>query len=437
MLSIQKKLSNSFYAILALPATAMGFALCIQISALSWILSTKYNLDIHEVGYVWLAGPLAGILGQLIVGRISDKTWFWGGRRRPFILIGGTVAALMLICLPNIDTIADFLGVANLLPIALVVALTLDLAINVSFNPTRSLIADVTLEGKSRTKGYTVMQTVSGFFGVLAYLIGAFIGKYELIYLGIIIVLGFSIIPALLISEPTQLQPPNKNEIDLVSGSADKTDKKQLTKIYLANGFSWIGVQTMFVFINVFICNMLFQIPDPNLLNDEQGRAVGKVADISFAIFNTIGFLFPILVLQFSSNKIGRVTTHSVFMLLMALAYACIFLFAKNAITLYVLMAFAGMGWACIVSLPFAIMSEKVNATRMGYFMGIFNLSIVIPQLLVSLIVSHFISEMDDKKSIFAISAISLFLSFVFWRLVKDKARHLTDTMTTLPGSGH
>ena len=49
MLAIQKRLSNSFYAILAMPATAMGFALCVQISALSWILSTKYNLKIEEI----------------------------------------------------------------------------------------------------------------------------------------------------------------------------------------------------------------------------------------------------------------------------------------------------------------------------------------------------------------------------------------------------
>ena len=60
MLDIQKKLTNSFYAILSLPATAMGFALCVQIAALSWILNTKYGFDPHEVGIVWAAGPLAG-----------------------------------------------------------------------------------------------------------------------------------------------------------------------------------------------------------------------------------------------------------------------------------------------------------------------------------------------------------------------------------------
>ena len=205
MLQIQKNLSRSFYAIISLPSTAMGFALSVQISALSWILTTKYNLDIHEVGIVWAAGPLAGIFGQVIIGLISDKVWFWGGRRRPFILIGGVLAASMLLALPNIDSIRSFFGIESLLGVAVFVALTLDLAINISFNPTRSVIADVTPEGNPRTKGYTWMQTISGFFGVLAYVIGAVFGNYVLIYFGVFIVLFFSILPVFFISEKRTL----------------------------------------------------------------------------------------------------------------------------------------------------------------------------------------------------------------------------------------
>ena len=92
MLAMQRKLSTPFLVLLTLPATAMGFALSVQISVLSWILSTEYKLDIHEIGIVWAAGPLAGIIGQLLIGVISDRVWFWGGRRRPFIIIGGLLA---------------------------------------------------------------------------------------------------------------------------------------------------------------------------------------------------------------------------------------------------------------------------------------------------------------------------------------------------------
>jgi MFS family permease len=82
MLAIQKHLSKSFLAILSLPATAFGFALSVQISALSWILATKFGLEIHDIGLVWAAGPLAGIFGQVIIGGLSDRVWLWNGRRR-------------------------------------------------------------------------------------------------------------------------------------------------------------------------------------------------------------------------------------------------------------------------------------------------------------------------------------------------------------------
>ncbi|HMS53307.1 MAG TPA: MFS transporter, partial [Chitinophagales bacterium] len=79
-----------------------------------------------QVGSIWLAGPLAGIIGQLGVGKISDSTWFMGSRRRPYIIAGSIMAALMLWFLPNLQ----FFGGGSLLITALIVALTLDLAIN-------------------------------------------------------------------------------------------------------------------------------------------------------------------------------------------------------------------------------------------------------------------------------------------------------------------
>ena len=92
-----------------------------------------------------------------------------------------------------------------MLGVAIAVALALDLSINVSFNPTRSLITDVTPEGIARTRGYTWMQTVSGTFGVLAYAIGAAFGNLTLIYVAAVLVLLFSIVPSFLIVEPRVL----------------------------------------------------------------------------------------------------------------------------------------------------------------------------------------------------------------------------------------
>ena len=443
MLAIQKRLSNSFYAILAMPATAMGFALCVQISALSWILSTKYNLKIEEIGLVWASGPLAGLVMQLLVGLVSDNAWFWGGRRRPFILIGGTIAALMLICLPNLDKIQILFGAASLIPIALCVATTLDLAINLGFNPTRSIITDVTPDGKARTKGYTWMQTVSGTFGVLAYFIGAELGNYTLIYAGVFIVLAFSIIPVFFIKEPRiltasspaasghgELHTLDEMTMDVnaieTNASTPKAEINELIKIYFANAFSWIGVQTMFVFMFAYASQILFHTNDSASLNDSQNNEIGRIISYSFLILNAVGAFLPALLLEPLTRKYGRINVQSTCILFMSLAYLLIIFYGTSAIALYLFMALAGVGWAAIVSLPFAIMSEKVNKQRMGLFMGIFNMSIVIPQLVVSLMISHFVADAENKRIIFEISAVSLFLSFVMWRLVKEKSKSKT-----------
>jgi maltose/moltooligosaccharide transporter len=411
MLDMQKRLSNSFNAIISLPSTAMGFALCIQISALSWLLSTKYHLDIHEIGIVWAAGPLAGIIGQVLIGLISDGVWFWGGRRRPFILIGGTLAALMVFLLPRIDTVASLLGISNLLVVAVIVALTLDLSINIGFNPTRALIADVTPDGEARTKGFTWMQTISGFWGVMAYLIGAFIDNYALISFGVLIVFAFSVVPMFFVTEPRELTVKS----DTIA--ATKTEWGQLWRIYFAHGFSWIGVQSMFVYIIAFIQQHIVDGHEaPNVVAAQSGHVIA----ISFAVMNVVGFLLPALVLAPLSAKIGRVKTQAGCIAIMAAAYFAIALLANTPHRLYALMAVVGIGWSAVVSLPFAIMSEKVDKSRMGFFMGIFNLSVVIPQLL-STGVGYVLKSAEDSNVLFIICGSCLAVSAGLWCLVKEK----------------
>ncbi|MFN8311944.1 MAG: MFS transporter [Cyclobacteriaceae bacterium] len=408
MKDFQRDLKPSFFALLSLPSTAMGFALCVQIAALSWILDTQYHLDIHEVGIVWAAGPIAGIIGQVLVGFLSDNTWFWGGRRKPFIWIGGLLAGLSMLALPNLGAIESGTGIP-ILTVAIIVALTLDLSINIGFNPTRSIIADVTPEGLKRTQGYTWMQTISGMFGVLAYGIGAWWGNYNLIYFGVFLVVAFSMIPPLFITEPATLVADQKKE----EQGTGQSNWGELMRIYLAHAFCWVGIQTMFVY-------MLFYIRESmGITSDTQA---GQIISLSFLILNTVGFLLPGPVLEPLSKRIGRVRVHYLSMALMALGYTLIVLLGTTPTMLYVCMGITGIGWAATVSLPFAIMTEKVSKANMGLFMGIFNLSVVIPQLLVSLVLGGIIQAAANKSIIFIISAITLGISAILWTFVKERA---------------
>ena len=429
----QQKLTNPFYALLSLPSTAMGFALCVQISALSWILSTKYNLSIEHVGLVWLAGPLAGLLAQPIVGLISDKVWFWGGRRRPFILIGGVTASLMLLALPFLGELSEWSGI-QILWTAIIVALTLDLAINVGFNPTRSIIADLTPEGEARTKGFTWMQTISGMFGVLAYVIGAVFGNYALIYFGVALVLLFNVVPAIFLKEPRELGAVAAHDApEEPAGGHGKTNMPRLLHIYLAHAFTWLGVQTMFVFMFAYAQQALF--PGVADLDEGQKTSLGQVIAISFLIMNIVGFILPVAVLQPLAKKIGLVRTHTLCIFIMAAGYAGIIFFGQTSTALYALMAVVGIGWAAVVSLPFAIMSDSVDKARMGTFMGIFNLSVVIPQIIVSVLIGKMIGGAADKGITFIVCALSLAVSAVLWALLKeDKAE---PGEIAMGGSGH
>lgn len=469
MRPFQKNKTNAFFALLSLPSTAMGFALSIQISALSWILTTRYNLDIHDVGLVWAAGPLAGILGQVIIGVVSDRVWFWNGRRRPFILIGGVLATLMLLALPNLDIVSAGLGVGGILGVAIAVALTLDLAINVSFNPTRAIIADVTTPGDERTKGYTWMQSISGTFGVLAYAVGALWGNYVLIYGGAVIVLLFSILPPLFIAEPRELAAeespagasvarkqdsffgillairplwaflaydvyamgrrlagiqPDSYYAEIACGVVtvalvvqallEKENGNGLAafrKVIAAHSFSWVGIQTTFVFLFAFLQQRMPQLSDLDM---------GRVGSTSFLVLNAVGAALPALLLMPIALRVGRVRTHAGCLAFMTAGYVGLYFFAATPLQLYLLMAVVGIGWAAIVSLPFAIVSQKVSQARMGLFMGLFNLSVVLPQLVVSLGVALIVSRAADKSVIFAVSAASLALSTLAWSFVRE-----------------
>lgn len=470
MLSSQKNLTRSFFLLLSLPATAMGFALSVQISALSWILSTQYHLAIDEIGLVWAAGPIAGILGQVVIGIISDNVWFWNGRRRPFILIGGTLATLMLLALPNIDVISSAMGVDGILGVAIAVALTLDLAINVSFNPTRSIIADVTPEGTARTKGYTWMQTVSGTFGVLAYAVGALLGNITLIYGGAVLVFFFSVVPTFFIEEPRELSGsdnaaagPGFSFAELVRTTrplwgffvysvyamtlrvlevhldhywietalgiltvylvAESLFKKEdglsheaasdlgFKKVLAAHSFTWLGVQTMFVYMFAYVSHEMPGLDDVKM---------GQVVSIAFLVLNLVGALLPAFVLEPITERIGRVKTHVACMAVMTLGYAGILFLGGSPVMIYLFMGVVGVGWAATVSLPFAIMSSRVDQKKMGLYMGLFNLSVVLPQLVASLGVGEIVSTAADKNIIFAIAAGSLLISTLAWSLVSE-----------------
>ncbi len=484
MLNIQKKLSNPFLALLALPATAVGFALSTQIAALSWILSKKYNLDIHEVAFVWLAGPIAGIFGQIIVGLVSDNVWFMGGRRRPFIMIGGMISTLAFLALPYIREISQITGITDIIIIASIIALFLDLSVNVTFNPARSIIADLTPEGKIRMAGFVWMQIVSGFFGVFAYFLSMVFGNETLLFIAAFLVFATAVFPILFIEEKKEVEADTKstekfgvsqilkeifplygflvfgvfsvvnhfNEslapyhnpiliaalaysivigiLLIIKGLKTVSNKNEFHKIMLAHSFTWVAFQSMFIISGFFIEKQILPNVEINTLTanwfaqaltgvtQSADASVGNIVSLGFLILNFVGAVFPLL-LQSVSRKIGRVKTYISALSFAVVGYFYIAFLGKLEIDFYIGMFLVGIGWSAVISIVFAIMSERVNPAKMGLYMGVFNLAVVLPQMM-SNGVANVIKQTENYQLLYIICGLLIAVSVLFWMFVRE-----------------
>jgi Na+/melibiose symporter-like transporter len=181
--------------------------------------------------------------------------------------------------------------------------------------------------------------------------------------------------------------------------------------VLAANSFSWIGVQTMFVFIVIYLQSVLTHLNEID---------VGRVNSTGLLVLSAVGAVLPVLVLEPLTERIGRIRTHMASLAIMTVGYLGLYLAGDTETAVYVLMAVVGVGWAAIVSLPFAIFSQKIDMEEMGLYMGLFNLSIVLPQLVVSLGISLYVSRAENLSVIFLVSAISMAISTLAWSRVRE-----------------
>lgn len=468
MLESQKQLSTPFLMLLSLPVTAMGLGLSIQNAVLTWIIMTEYDLTPGDVGIVWSVGPIAAIFGTIIIGALSDKTWFMGGRRRPFIIVGGTLTALAYCALPNIGGIAGAVGIATILGTAITVSLFIDLSINTSFNPTRSLIADVTPPGHKRAKAFLWAQTISGIFTVVSLAIGALFGNYTLIYFGAFAIVLMMVIPTIFIREPRALQESDKPKdikfslketlviirplwglaiyaiyamvlnfgnlpgvlfLEILCGVISlyflvetifrKSNPSvpdnifQFQRNLAANSVNWFGPFAIFMFL---VALLKYRMPE---LDDD---AIATVNNWALFIFNGMAIFLPMLVLNRFVEKYGMLATHIGTLWTLVVALLLLYLFGYSSFVIWGIMLLAGVAWSSMITIPFAMYSQFADPDRMGYFTGIYNLSMIFTMLVTSLRFGELMENTDDKGVIYLIASGLVLISIVFWTRVKNTA---------------
>jgi len=381
--------------------------------------------------YLWLAGPITGLIIQPIIGSMSDRTWNRLGRRRPYFLAGAVLASIALFFMPDSSNLWMAAGLLWIL----------DASINITMEPFRAFVAD-NLPEEQRTLGF-VMQ--SFFIGIGQTLANGL--PYLFTYLGVVGVMATGIphsvdysfkigaavflIAVLWTVVSTSEYPPEDMEAfermkrerkGVLAGFAEifssvaemPSTMKQLAVVQF---FTWFALPCMWQFFSLAIARHVFLAPDET--SPLFARAT-EWGGLCFAVYNVVCFVIAFL-LPSLAKKTSRKTVHLIALVCGGIGLISV-LFVTNKWVLFGSMAGVGIAWASILSMPYVMLSTAVPPARMGVYMGVFNLFIVIPQIVMSLIVPNIFNNVlgGDPRNAVVLGGISLLVAAVTVLGVRD-----------------
>ena len=383
----------------------------------------KYlHAEESSLPYLWLAGPITGLIIQPIIGSMSDRTWNKLGRRRPYFLVGAILASIALFFMP--DSSAVWMA-AGLLWI-------LDASINITMEPFRAFVADK-LPEEQRTLGFVMQSFFIGIGQTLAnalpYLFTA-LGVVGVMASGIPLSVEYSfkigavvfLAAVIWTVATTKEYPPEDLEAfermkrekkGILAGFAEifssVTEMPQTMKqLAVVQFFTWFALPCMWQFFGLAVARHAFNAPNESSPLFAAGTEWGGLC---FAVYNVVCFIVAFLLPSLAKGT-SRKTVHMI-----ALICGGIGLMSVNFITnkwmLFGSMAGVGIAWASILSMPYVMLSTAVPPSRMGVYMGVFNLFIVIPQIVMSLIVPNIFNNLlgGDPRNAVVLGGISLLIA--------------------------
>jgi len=357
-----------------------GFAL--QNANTSRIFATL-GADPDNLSLYWLAAPVTGLLVQPIIGYLSDNTWHpkWG-RRRPFFFIGAVLAAIALFLMPN----------STALWMAVAVLWMLDAAINVSMEPFRAFVGDK-LDPAQQTAGYAMQTFFFESMGVSNAAVGGTIPdtvRYSFYAGGLVFFLAVSW-TVLFADElpPPDLEAFHKERkasrgvgtmfVEILGGFGKMP--RTMVQLAFVQFFTWIALFAMWIYTGTAIADNVYGTTDAQ---SSAYQDAGNWVGIMFAVYSGVSALAAFILPVFA-RMTSRKIVHSTCLVIGGLSLASVFLITDKQ-TLVLPMIGIGIAWASILTMPYAILAGSLPAKRMGYFMGLFNFFVVIPQIVSGLL---------------------------------------------------
>jgi maltose/moltooligosaccharide transporter len=385
-----------------------------------------------QIPILWLAAPVTGLIVQPILGYYSDRTWCFLGRRRPYFLVGAILASIALIFMPNSSTVWMAAGLLWIL----------DASVNVSMEPFRAFVGDK-LSPDQRKEGFAMQSLLIGLGAVLSsslpwVLTNVFgvVSNSETskipwsIHLAFYIGSAVFFVAVLYTILTTKETPPEDMEAfkkmkresagignaikEITSGIFHMP--KTMQQLALVQFFTWFGLYCLWIYFAPSIAKYIFN-GTPGSEAYQHGVEWGGVC---FSVYNGVAFVFAfillLLVKRFSAKLI-----HTVCLSIAGLGFLSILLIT-NPDYLIISMIGIGIGWASILAMPYAILSNAIPPEKMGFYMGVFNFFIVLPQIVATLILGEIVTFLLSGNTMLtmAMGGISLFISAFLLRYVKD-----------------
>ena len=412
------------------------FGWALQMGNMSAIYS-RLGASEDQIPMLWLAAPVTGLLVQPLVGYFSDRTWCRLGRRRPYFLGGAIFSMFALFLMPQ----------ASAIWMAVIALWILDTSVNVSMEPFRAFVGDILPEGQRKT-GYAMQSVMIGAGAVIASFLPQILTacgvsteaplghipntvKYSF-YIGAVVL----IVAILATIKTTPEYPPADmeefNKLKKQAFNPLKTVREMfrafitmpvtMRRLAVVQFFTWAAFMVMWVYFTPGIASGVFHAA-PGTAAYETAANWGSSC---FGIYNGVAFVFAFALLwlttKFSAKAIhiacltvGGLGLGSLGLTLLGVQF--------TQMGLIFPMVCIGIAWSSILSMPYAMLSNALPADKMGFYMGVFNFFIVIPQICVNLFFGPFMKHVLGGSAIAAVGVggLFLFIAAVFTLRVHDR----------------
>lgn len=393
--NLKKKPDLSFAKLWNLSFGFFGvqIAYALQSANISRIFATL-GADPHNLSYFWILPPLMGIIVQPIVGTLSDKTWCRFGRRIPYLFVGALVAVLVMCLLPNAGSLG--MAVSTAMVFGLISLMFLDTSINMAMQPFKMLVGDMVNE-KQKALAYSIQSFLCNAGSLVGYVfpfLFTFLGISNVAAKGVVpdsVIYSFYIGAAILIlcviytSVKVKEMPPkeyaeyhgldkplNEEKVNVIK--LLRNAPKAFWTVGLVQFFSWAAFLYMWNYTNGAIAETCWHTTDPTSAGfQEAGNWVG----ILFAVQAIGSVLWAMALPRFSNRKLA----YALSLVLGGIGFMMI-PYVSDQYVLFIPYLLIGCAWAAMLAMPFTIVTNALNGSHMGAYLGLFNGTICIPQII-------------------------------------------------------